>query len=279
MYAIARSHEFTPEVPMTDSGIIHIAVTPPASLGVDLVSSVAGIIGKPPYQTRLLLAGEVPKVIAHCDSTEVAESIVRSLRALGLAAIACPDHELRRLAETFQVQTLELRDKEALFQDSAGHNKVVAQSEVFLVLVGRVESYLEMEAVKQKVKFSLPQTLLMGGIPIWRVVNGKTRNHSVQAESFIRLYEVQAPEPSVDIFQQHVNYSFLGPSAAASSLANFGALVQKLRDVFPNAIFDDRLAKPSALTTSARRGWADVEVTCKLIYLFHAAEKGPDQGS
>lgn len=256
---------------MTGSETIDVAVAPSSNVDADLVSRVASIIGKTPYETRLLLAGEVPRVIAHFDSTEVAEPLVRALRDLGLAAMACPNHELRRIPETFVAQTLEFSEKEVLFQDSAGREKRIAGSDVFLALVGRIESYLEVETTKQQIKFSLPRTLLMGGIPVWRPVNRKTSTHSVQTESFVRLYSAQSPEPRVDIFQHHVNYSFLGPKIAASSPANFGALVRRLRDVLSPAIFDERLARPSALATSSHRGWAEVEMTCKLIYLFHMA--------
>jgi hypothetical protein len=259
---------------MTDHEVIHIAVTPPASLDANLVRGVATIINKSPFQTRLLLAGEVPKFIAHYDSTQVAESIIRNLRNLGLVAIACRDSELGQFPQTFKAQTLEFREKEVLFRDIAGREKRIAQNNVFLVLVGRIETSVEVETTKQKTKFSLPRTLLMGGIPIWRRVDEKTATHSIQAECFARLYERKPPDPSVDILQQHMNYSFLGAKVAASSFTNFGTVVLRLREVFPQAIFDDRLAKPSALTTSPSQVWEGIEINCKLIYLFHARAAG-----
>jgi hypothetical protein len=114
----------------------------------------------------------------------------------------------------------------------------------------------------------------MGGIPIWERVDEKTTTHSTQAECFARLYERKSPDPSVDILQHHMNYSFLGAKVAASSSTNFGTVVLRLREVFPQAIFDNKLAKPSALTTSPSRGWEDVEINCKLIYLFHVVTSG-----
>jgi hypothetical protein len=258
---------------MTDSILIHIAVAPPANLDAALVSGVATAINRTPYQTRLLLAGEVPKIIAHCDNAEGSQSLIRSLRNLGLAAIGCADRELRRLPRPFRAQILEFREKEVLFRDSANREKKIAGQSVFLVLTGRIESYLEMETTKQKMKFSLGRTLLMGGIPIWRPVDERTKTHSMQAECFTRLYELHSGEPSVDIFQKHVNYSFLGEDVATSSLANFDTLVRRLRQAFPQAIFDDRLARPAVLTTSSGHGWEDIESSCKLIYLFHSMDK------
>jgi len=259
---------------MTDYEVIYIAVDPPANLDANLVRSVATVINKSPSHTRLLLAGEVPKVIAHYDSIQVAESIIRNLRNLGLVAIACRDSELGQFPQTFRAQTLECREKEVLFRDIAGREKTIAENNAFLVIVGRIETSVEAQTTKYKTKFSLPRTLLMGGIPIWRRVDEKTTTHSIQAECFARLYERKSPDASVDILQHHMNYSFLGAKVAASSFTNFGTVVLRLREVFPQAIFDNRLAKPSVLTTSPNRVWEGIEINCKLIYLFHAATTG-----
>jgi hypothetical protein len=259
---------------MADYEVMHIAVAPPADLDANLVRSVATVINKSPSYTRLLLVGEVPKVIAHYDSMQMAESVIQNLRDLGLVAIACRDSELRQFPQTFRAQTLEFGEKEVLFRDSAGLEKRVVENNVFLILMGRMETSVEVETTKTKTKFSLTRTLLMGGIPIWRRVNEKTTVQSIQVEYFARLYERKSPDPGVEILQQHMNYSFLGAKVAASSFTNFGTVVQRLREVFPQAIFDDRLAKPSVLTTSSSQVWQDIETNCKLIYLFHAVASG-----
>ena len=274
MYVIARSYQPILEMLMTDDEIIHIAVAPPANLDANLARSVATVINKSPFQTRLLLAGELPQIIAHYGSMQVAESIIRHLRDLGLVAIACRDSELRRFPQTFKAQTLEFREKEVLFRDSAGREKKITENNISLILVGKIETAVEVETTKQKTKFSLSKTLLMGGIPVWQRVDEKTTTHSTQVECFARLYERKSPNPSVDILQHYMNYSFLGAKIAASSFTNFGTVVLKLREAFPRAIFDNKLAKPSALTTSSSRVWKDIEINCKLIYLFHVVTSG-----
>jgi hypothetical protein len=259
---------------MADYEIMHIAVAPPAKLDANLVKSVATVINRSPYDTRLLLTGKIPKIIAHYDGIQIAESIIHNLRDLGLVAIACRDSELRQFPQTFKAQTLEFREKEVLFRDRAGHEKRIVENNVFLILVGRMETSVEVETTKPKTKFSLTRTLLMGGIPMWRRVDEKTTSQSIQAEYFARLYERKSPDPSVDILQHHMNYSFLGAKVAASSFKNFGTVVLRFREVFPQAIFDNRLAKPYVLTTSSSRVWEDIGINCKLIYLFHAVTSG-----
>jgi len=259
---------------MADYEVMHIAVAPPANLDENLVRSVATVINKSPSYTRLLLAGEVPKVIAHYDNMQIAEPIIQNLRDLGLVAIACKYSELRQFPQTFKAQTLEFREKEVLLRDSAGREKRIVENNVFLILVGRIETSVAVETTKPKTKFSLTRTLLTGGIPIWRRVDEKTKAQSIQAEYFARLYDRKSPVPSVDILQHHMNYSFLGAKVAPSSFTNFGIVVRRLREVFPQAIFDNRLAKPSVLAESSSRVWEDIEIKCKLIYLFHAVTSG-----
>lgn len=248
--------------------VVHIAVAPPAHPDEKLVSSVAAVINKSHTYTRLLLAGEVPKIIAHADSPPGAESIVRNLRSLGLVALAFPDAELRQFPQIFEAQTLEFREKEALFQDSSGAQKRMAASDIFLILTGRVESSTEVETTTSRIKFSWGGTLLTGGIPVWRRVKQTTTDKSTQTEDFARLYERKSAEPGVELLQHHLNYSFLGAERAASAAMNFSTVVRRLREAFPEAIFDDRLSKPLALTTSS--SWQDTELNCRLIYLFHA---------
>jgi len=255
---------------MADYEVMHIAVAPPTNLDANLVKSVATVINKSPYHTRLLLAGEIPRIIAHYDNIQIAESIVQNLRELGLAAMACKDSELRQFPQTFKAQTIEFREKEVLFRDSAGREKRIEENDVFLILMGRIETSVEVETIKPKTKFSLTRTLLMGGIPIWRRVDEKTTAQSIQTEYFARLYDRKSLDPSVEVLQHQMNYSFLGTKVAVSSSTNFGTVVLRLREIFPQAIFDNRLAKPLVLTTSSSQVWQDIEINCKLICLFHS---------
>jgi hypothetical protein len=253
---------------MVDHEVVHIAVAPPARADEELVSSVAAVINKSASYTRLLLAGELPKIIAHAENPLAAEAIVKNLGALGLTALSCPDTELLQFSPIFEAQTLELGETEALFRDNTGAEKRMAANDVFLILVGRVESSMEVKTTRSRIKLSWGGTLLTGGIPVFRRVKQTTTDKSSQTEDFARLYGRKSAEPGVELRQHQLNYSFLGTERAASSVLNFSTLVRRLREAFPKAIFDERLARPLALAESS--SWQDVELNCRLIYLFHA---------
>jgi hypothetical protein len=248
---------------MADFDVVPIAVAPPAHPDEKLVSRVADIIGKSLSHTRLLLAGELPRIIAHADSPPAAATIVLNLRQLGLAALALSEAELRHLPKIFEAQTLEFSQKAVTFRDSAGGEKRLSTGDVFLILTGRVESSTETKTTRSRLKFSWGGTLVTGGIPVFRRVKETTTEKSSQTEEFARLYSRKSAEPGIELRQHQLNYSFLGDERAASSVVNFATLVRRLREAFPKAIFDDRLAKPLAITSRQ-----DVELSCRLIYLF-----------
>ena len=46
---------------MARSGIVYVAISPPVKLEGNLIKKVAAIIDKDLYETRLRLAGEIPR--------------------------------------------------------------------------------------------------------------------------------------------------------------------------------------------------------------------------
>lgn len=261
---------------MANYEIVHIAIAPPDTLDANLVRDVAAVINKSPYDTRLLLVGQIPKIIAHCQSMQVAESMAQRLRDLGLLAIVCKDSDLHTPSLTFRAHTIEFKEGEVVFRDKGGQERRMESSNVFLILKGKKHNYIEEEKIDTKMKFSLPATVLMGGIPIWRRVRQQTKDTSLRSEYFMRLYDCKSSETSVEILQGHMNYSVLGTKMTLSSLTNFSTLATKLQEILPQAIFDDRLVKPSGVSASSSRVSEDIETNCKLIYLFYLVTRGLD---
>jgi len=255
---------------MAISEVYQVAVGPAPNLDADFVRSVAATIDKSPYDARLLLAGDIPRIVAHYESMQLAQSAARKLHELGLQAIACRGSDLRQVQQGLNARRLEFKEKEVLFSDSAGREKKMGPDDVFLVLEGRRDMSVKVETTKPKAKFSLTKTLLAGGIPIRHKVEERTMTESIQTEFFVRLYNKESATPIIEVLQHHLDYSFLGAQIATSSVTNFSKVVLRLREVFPKAIFDERLVKPHP-----NRVWENVDTNCYLIWLFHLASGGP----
>jgi hypothetical protein len=259
---------------MINQNLIHVAVTPPDKLEIDLINKVAAIIRKDLYGTRLLLAGKIPKLIAHYHTAAEAESVARSLADLGLVAFLCEDTQLRHLPlKVFNAHKLNFDQKAVTFHDRNGEVVKLEAHDVFLIVKGKRQTYVETGNSTMKLKLSVGKTLLTGGIPIWNKVQEKTVSKSQQEELFLRFYDRSTTEPKVELTQQGVDYSFLGQKVAFSSLVNFENTACAIKEAFPQAILDDKLMHLSTSGMSTISYGDDIEVNCRLLYLCYMALK------
>jgi hypothetical protein len=256
--------------------VVHVAVAPPAALEEELVKKVAAVVGKNLYETRLRLAGKIPKIIANYDSVQRAELTTKSLRELGLVVIVFSESELRKPWQIFKARNLKFEEQAITFCDRSGQARRMEAREAFLILSARMQAYTDTEVTKTTRKLNVTATLLTGGIPVIKKVKTKTTTRSFQTESFIRLYGRTSPEPAVEIRQHDFDYSFLGPEMISSATANFSIAIRKIREAFPQANFDDGLIEPFGANMPATMVQDTIEDNCKLIYWYHGAVSNVD---
>ncbi|UCH51052.1 MAG: hypothetical protein JSV54_08630 [Chloroflexota bacterium] len=128
---------------MVEREVIHVAIAPPATLDQELINRVAAIIAKNLYEARICLTGKIPKIIANSYNMQTAESIALSLRELGLVAIVCTESELRKSPQIYRAHTLKLEEQAILFQDRIGQERRTESGEIFLLIRGRMQTYIE----------------------------------------------------------------------------------------------------------------------------------------
>jgi len=256
---------------MAEVEIVYVAVIPQDNPSIDLVKTVAGIIGKDAYQTRLLLAGSIPRVVARCNGVKEAEALARKLRETGLTTIVCSDAELRRPLQGVRAKTLEFGDKGVTFNTEGGAGVTLGVGNVFLIIKGTRHPAPEVEdaPAKTKLKLDVGATVVTGGLPIIRRVKEKSNSESFQTEWFLRLYERQSSEPRVEMLQYDMDYSFLGTETTLSSTANFINVVKRLREIYPQAIYDERLMKTYTTDILMTTADEDMDINCRLIYFQH----------
>jgi hypothetical protein len=255
---------------MAESDVTHVVVGPPAMLEANLVEKVASFIHKDVYGTRLLLAGKIPRIIAQCKSTAEAEAVVQSLKELGIVAFTCLDSELRKpTAAHFKATGLKIEEEKRIFRSNVGGEKVIGTGDVFLIVHGILQMQTEKETVTKKMKFSMGRTILAGGIPVWHGVKEKTKDVTLNTESFIRLYGPTFVDPCIEISQHDFDYSFLGPRMTFSSEANLNATAAELKTLFPGAVLDNKLTKPVSSNLPFVSEQESSEINCKLIYWYY----------
>ena len=256
---------------MVINEIVHVLVSPPDNIDTNLVKQAAVILKKDPYATRLLLSGKIPKIIAHYPGIEEAELIIKRLKTLGLVAVALRNSELAESPLTrFRAHALKLADGEVTFFDKGGRQQKLDSKQVFLILKGKLPPSHETDVTVTKLKFNFTATL-MTGIPIWRRAKETIKGTSNEEGYFVRIYDPISTEPKVEFFENYFDFSFLGSEIAPSTSVNLNNTITKLRTVFPQALFDDRLTQPSGSSSYSDKPVRDIEMNCKYIYLYHQA--------
>jgi hypothetical protein len=250
---------------------VYVAIAPPKPLGADLLKNVASLVGKEIVDTRLLLAGEIPRIIASVPDTGAADLMAESLREIGLVSFVCRDSELRNRPTSFKAHSARSGEREVIFGDRHGGEIGVEAGDAFLIIRGRIQSTAPDKAPATKMKLNVAATVLTGGIPIMRRVTDKTAPESFRADDFVKIYDRRSSDPRVEMFQNRVDYAFLGPELTPSTLENFMILVRKLREWFPLAIFDERLTGRFKTDVPAAGAGEALEIQSKLIYLCHLA--------
>ena len=256
---------------MTVNEIIHVLAAPPDNLNANLVKEAAGILQKDSYETRLLLSGKIPKIIARYPGIEEAELIIKRLKTLGLVAIALRDSELAESPLTrFRAHALKLGNGEVTFFDKGGRQQKLDSKEVFLILKGKLPPSHETDVTVTRMKFNLTATL-MTGIPVLRRAKETIKGTSNEEGYFVIIYNPISTEPDIEFFENYFDFSSLGSEIAPSTSVNLNIVITKLRTVFPQALFDDRLTQPSGSSTPSDKPLRDIEMNCKYIYLYHQA--------
>lgn len=255
---------------MIPNDIFHVAVVPPETLGEDLLKKVASLVGKEIFDTRLLLAGEIPRIIASCPNTDTADSIAQGLRDAGLVAFICGDSELRNRSARFMAYTARSVDRAVMFSDRHGGEVRIEAGDAFLIIRGRIRSTTQEKTSTTKMKLNVPATVLAGGIPIMRRVT-KTAQESFRVEDFVKIFDRRSSGPRAEMLQSRVDYTFLGPELTPSTPVNFKIVVTKLREWFPLAIFDERLTRSFKTDVPAAGPVEALEINCELIHLGYLA--------
>jgi hypothetical protein len=258
----------------TDQGrqdTAYVAVSPPKTLDADLLNRVASLLGKEISDTRLLLAGAIPRIVASYPDPRSAEAAVQGLRGEGILAFVCRDSELRNRAAGFVAHSLKPGQRGVSFRDRTGNEVAIDAGGAFMILRGKMRSVIREETSRTKMKLNVTATVLTGGIPIVRRVTKKKVKESPLSEDLALIFDRESSDPRVEIFQSRMDYGFLGSELAASAAENFRILLAKLRAWFPQAIFDERLTGRFKTDIPAAGPEEALEINGRLIHLCQMA--------
>ncbi len=252
---------------MISRNIFHVVIDPLQSIDTQMVNRISTILGKNPFDVRMLLSVKLPKIAAHFDSREKAEATAASLSAYGITAFTVGDRELRQDDQTaakLVAYSLKIGNGEIIFISRSGAEIIVRQGEIFLIILGKVSIPEVFKETRTSMKFSLPATIMTGGLPVWRKSKESVENTSFYNESFMRLYGHNSSAPLVEILESSFDFSFLENQISPFALKNFNLMVKELKRIFATAFFDGRLAECTPVIHLS-----EIETACRLVYLSY----------
>jgi hypothetical protein len=222
---------------------MHMVTLLRAPASIERASAVlAARQGISPYEARTRLAGEFPRVVAVFADPDAAMAQCRGLIADGIYASVLDGDTVEHDEDRDIAASLSFGDRqlEATMRD--GRVRAIAYNEVALLIHGArtaVRTSTEERTVKT---FSAGRAILTGGLSMRTSKTVTTTKSTEVRENFLYVRE-DSGAGSLAIYERGMNYSFLGDSRAASSMANFTTVLTWLMNRCPDAHFDSRMTR------------------------------------
>jgi hypothetical protein len=250
-----------------------VALSPTHNFDDSLLKKAASMLGTDDYNIRLLLAGEMPRIVAQFQAGEQAASFAKELAELGLSAIAGSNLELQQAyPRGFIARAIQPEGKDVIFRGRSGEIMSICRDDALLIMEGLLADGAEKKESQTIKTLNLPVSLLLGGIPVWSKYR-TSADTAGQNAYFLRFYRPTSPEPIIEIRSGDLDYSFLKEKKGLSSTENFKTAVDTLRSLFPQAAYDSRLTRNSRASVSAASPQETLERDSRLIYLFYVASQ------
>jgi len=215
----------------------------------DSLHPLAADLGTTPYELRLLLNAGLPAVVlATVDETK-ARAAVAAISRHGHAAVC-----IERRHATRSEQMVSMREPRFLptgLSADAESNELLPYHDIAVLLRATHRSTIQTSQTIKERKLRPVMAIATGGLVLSKTVSRSVSSTSAEIESVLYLFCHSARTPWI-LKERHANYTALGSDLQPTSFANFTTTVGKLRQLAPDAIYDERL-------TSARpmRGVAD----------------------
>lgn len=211
-----------------------------------VAKTIADTLGTVAFEARQKISGGGPAVIATFAVRQHAKELADRLMRGGVPSLLIEPEIVRSRKPPFLVRRFVIEPQRLQLESLAGERCDVDYDTIDLLLVAICNSGpTQVAGTETKRKFSLGKTLLAGGVPMTKAVkSGKTFNFEERDET-LWLY---AEESATIIFNRTaMSYDGLGNAIQFTNTLNFSHLKNELRRLAPQARYDDRLLKRSAL--------------------------------
>ena len=222
---------------------MHILVLRQAVTAVDeAAKTLVAVLDISLYEAKVLLNAMAPRIISIYADGALAQQHAKTLCEKGVPTIVIPKEWIETEQKRVALDTLLFEPDRVIATLRNGHQRSVRYSDIKLLLRGMRSSLHTTEVEETATKFDLGRAVLTGGMLVTKTEKTTSTVTTAQRHAFFHIYESSDLPPLV-VFEQRLNYSFLGPALQPSSFTNFLTVIDMFRKRAPQALYDDRLLK------------------------------------
>jgi hypothetical protein len=231
------------------------------ALELPQIKSLAAEIGTSAYELRLLLNAGLPAVVLATTDEVHARSVLAAITRNGHLAVACDRRAVVLSASMVLLRDFEI-DRQGLVADRASQQRCPSDDIAALLRATHRTSTESVQQVKER-KIRPVMALATGGLILSKTTSKQVTSTTVEREQVLYIFRRSGGAPWL-LRGRMARYGGLGAAMGPSSFENFAATIARLRELSPNASYDERL-----VTSRPIRGVADgIEATDLYAHLL-----------
>lgn len=211
-------------------------------------AALAAELGTTAYEERLMLAAGLPAVALRTTDRTKATELLASIRRRGHGAVACDASRVIGNESMVLMRGFTLDPAGVGVPSRPGDP--LPYSDISALIRATIRTRTETRKEVSEKKFSVGRTLLTGGLMMTKTVAREETHVASDREQVLYLFRASGDTPWI-LRERATAYTGLGSAAGASSFQNFMATITRLRELAPQAGYDERLTAPG-LTAGGR---------------------------
>jgi hypothetical protein len=202
------------------------------------LSSLAADVGTTAYELRLLLNAGLPAIVLITADEAQASAAAAAIARHKHVPVVCDRSRIVPSAELTTLRDFELTQTELVTASAGGVSCCYDELSVMLRAVHRSVQE-SVEQVKER-KFQPGMALMTGGLVMSKKVTKEVTTTTSSREQVLYLFRRNQEHPFI-LRERTANYRALGGAMAPTSLENFTNTIARLRQLAPQAVYDERL--------------------------------------
>lgn len=231
-----------------------VALTKLATPIEDEAAALARDLGSTAYEQRLVLNGGLPSIVQRTTDRAAAQGLLAKLLARGQGAVACDAGAVIASERMTLLRHFAFEPDAVVLTDRDDARLPYVDVAALLRAVHRTRT--ETESNVQQKKLSMGRALISGGLMLSKSVAKKERSVTQEMEQVLYVFRASGAPPWL-LRERAANYSALGKDLGPSSAQNFLTTIQRLRELAPEAVYDDRLVAPRPVPARISRTTGD----------------------